>query len=107
MGATLLVLSFFSSKRLATAFLAETTQTDRGAMAARLRGVLPDALAEYAQVGRSMHDVLMSRHEADATPRRSERVGRHEPCSCGSGRTFKKCCGPERASAGAPAQSKH
>jgi hypothetical protein len=26
-------------------------------------------------------------------PRRTEHVGRNEPCPCGSGRKFKKCCG--------------
>lgn len=26
-------------------------------------------------------------------PRRSEKVGRNEPCPCGSGRKYKKCCG--------------
>lgn len=36
-------------------------------------------------------------YDADAvgTVRRSaERVGRNDPCPCGSGRKFKKCCGP-------------
>ncbi|MCB1129860.1 MAG: SEC-C domain-containing protein, partial [Verrucomicrobiae bacterium] len=29
------------------------------------------------------------------TPRRAApAVGRNEPCPCGSGRKFKKCCGP-------------
>jgi len=33
--------------------------------------------------------------DAVGTVRRtSERVGRNEPCPCGSGRKFKKCCGP-------------
>jgi len=26
-------------------------------------------------------------------PSRSRRVGRNEPCPCGSGKKFKKCCG--------------
>ena len=26
-------------------------------------------------------------------PRQVEKVGRNEPCSCGSGKKFKKCCG--------------
>ncbi len=32
------------------------------------------------------------RHDR-AEPRRSAKVGRNEPCPCGSGRKFKKCCG--------------
>ena len=27
------------------------------------------------------------------TQRRTTKVGRNEPCSCGSGKKFKKCCG--------------
>jgi SEC-C motif-containing protein len=34
-----------------------------------------------------------SEPQEDRTPRRVERVGRNEPCPCGSGRKFKKCCG--------------
>lgn len=33
---------------------------------------------------------------ADGKPaafRRDERLGRNSPCSCGSGKKFKKCCG--------------
>jgi uncharacterized protein len=34
------------------------------------------------------------RHTAPtAAPRRSDRPGRNEPCSCGSGRKYKRCCG--------------
>jgi preprotein translocase subunit SecA len=27
------------------------------------------------------------------TVRRGKKVGRNEPCPCGSGKKFKKCCG--------------
>ena len=26
-------------------------------------------------------------------PRRAEKIGRNDPCSCGSGKKYKKCCG--------------
>lgn len=29
-----------------------------------------------------------------SAPRKGPQVGRNEPCPCGSGRKFKKCCGP-------------
>lgn len=35
-------------------------------------------------------DCVMNPKEAQ---RRVEKVGRNEPCSCGSGKKFKKCCG--------------
>ena len=28
-------------------------------------------------------------------PAISVRIGRNEPCKCGSGKKYKKCCGPE------------
>jgi uncharacterized protein len=30
---------------------------------------------------------------ANSAPARSNKVGRNEPCSCGSGRKYKRCCG--------------
>jgi len=40
---------------------------------------------------------IMSRGEDTKTPetmkREGQKVGRNDPCSCGSGRKFKKCCG--------------
>lgn len=29
----------------------------------------------------------------DSTPITSQKVGRNDPCPCGSGKKFKKCCG--------------
>jgi preprotein translocase subunit SecA len=31
------------------------------------------------------------------TPRRSAKVGRNDPCPCGSGRKYKNCCGANPA----------
>jgi uncharacterized protein YecA (UPF0149 family) len=53
--------------------------------------VFPDALAEYAHLGRS---VLGGAGEMVAqAPTQVTRVGRNDPCPCGSGKKFKKCCG--------------
>ena len=41
--------------------------------------------------------LVLSRGEGDAKPktikRESKKVGRNDPCPCGSGKKFKKCCG--------------
>jgi hypothetical protein len=56
----------------------------------RLAGVLPKDLRAYA-------DVLMAIWNADMTPppaiepARSSKVGRNEPCPCGSGKKYKRC----------------
>lgn len=92
-AATLLVLSFFSSKRMATAFLAEAGHQDLGAMAESIRKVFEDAVVEYAHIGRSIHEVLVKADQAPAGPASRAKAGRNDPCPCGSGRKYKKCCG--------------
>jgi len=95
-GAVLMTLSFFSSRSLADAFHRESasgTESLEGFAQSMLR-VLPDAVAEYAYLGRS---ILGGASEAIAqAPRRSHRAPRNGRCSCGSGKTFKKCCGRTR-----------
>lgn len=72
----------------------------------RIAGALPTDLAEYVESLREDHaaeikaiqdsfqgafDVM--RAEAARTPAVSAKVGRNEPCICGSGKKYKKCCG--------------
>jgi uncharacterized protein len=95
-GTVLMTLSFFASRKLAEAFQAEGALRTKslGATAASLLRVFPEALAEYAHLGRS---VLGAVHTTAArAPRRVTRVGRNDPCPCGSGKKFKKCCGETR-----------
>ena len=89
----LMTLSFFASKELAEAFCAEAGNPDLVAMATTIIKVVPEAIAEYAHLGRSIQQVI-SEAEADKTSQSREgKVGRNEPCPCGSGRKYKKCCG--------------
>ena len=65
--------------------------------------LLPDAIAnlqEYANTIRyDMEDMQMEDGTADnyyehpQQPLHVEKVGRNDPCPCGSGKKFKKCCG--------------
>ena len=96
-AATLLALSFFASRDIAEALRAETGQQALATMSSTIRRVFPNAVAEYARLGRSIHRVLMEHQAADSKPRRSVKVGRNEPCPCGSGRKYKMCCGAGRA----------
>jgi uncharacterized protein len=90
---TLMALSFFASRKLAEAFLAETGQPDLKVMAEAIRSVFPDAVASYAHLGRSIHKALMEHRGIKTEPRRVVKTGRNDPCSCGSGKKSKKCCG--------------
>jgi len=44
-------------------------------------------------------DAAHIRSGADIAPPRAEKVGRNEPCPCGSGKKYKKGCGPKDAEA--------
>jgi uncharacterized protein len=94
-AALLMTLSFFASMDIAEAFRSETKQPDLAEMATNIRRMFPDAVAEYAQLGRTIHKVLLE-NQAETSPRRSIKVGRNEPCPCGSGRKYKVCCGAGR-----------
>ena len=88
-----MTLSFFASRDLPEAFHEEgalQTESLEGLAESMLRA-FPEALAEYAHLGRS---VLGGAGETVAqASRRVTRVGRNDPCPCGSGKKFKKCCG--------------
>ncbi len=65
-------------------------------------GVWDNQSADHQQLdqyeaGRSQNEAAIARNQsgAPAKPfvRAVEKVGRNDPCSCGSGRKFKKCCG--------------
>jgi len=87
----LLILSFFASRPLAEALLAETKKSDLQAFARTIRRLFPDALTSYALLGRSIYQVL---HTPEATrPATRGKPGRNDPCPCGSGKKYKKCHG--------------
>ena len=79
-----MTLSFFSSREIAEAFHGE---------AATIHRVLPTAVAQYAHMGRSIATVRAAPDAEAAEPARRARVGRHDPCPCGSGAKYKTCCG--------------
>jgi uncharacterized protein len=91
-GMVIMTLSFFATPGLARAFVKELGRTDLAEAATLFRRAFPDALAEYARLGRSISKVLIE-HAAANPPRAPVKVGRNEPCPCGSGRKYKKCCG--------------
>ncbi len=66
----------------------------------RIQVVREDELEELEQERRRQQQQMEMRHggsdeEANHTPvrRDGEKIGRNQPCPCGSGRKYKKCCG--------------
>jgi uncharacterized protein len=99
-GATLMVLSFFSSRRLAEAYFSDMRpgKHKRGDepfenFAKTMRKMFPDALASYAHIGRSIFEAILEHDSGSGESALSEKIGRNEPCPCGSGKKYKKCCG--------------
>ena len=94
LAAILMALSFFSSRQMAEDFHAEATTGEQSfeATADAIHQVFPAAVAQYAHMGRSIATVLAD-HDTDAAePTPKAKVGRNDPCPCGSGKKYKKCC---------------
>jgi uncharacterized protein len=88
--AALMVLSFFGSRQLAESLRAEM-RSDLPSLAADVCRLFPEALAEYSSLGRAIEEALSTTEPVP--PRRKPRIGRNDPCPCGSGKKYKKCCG--------------
>ena len=94
LDATLMALGFFSSQEMAEGFYAEATTGEQSfeAMADAIHQVVPRAVAQYAHMGRSIATVLTAR-DTDTPATNNVKVDRNDPCPCGSGKKYKKCCG--------------
>ena len=99
LGAALLVLTFFAKRGVAEDFTRESTRRPRPTleeMAAMARSALRDAMRTYVQMGKIVERAVGEaerRLSARRETRPASRAGRNEPCPCGSGKKFKKCCG--------------
>lgn len=91
LGAAMMALSFFNSREMAEGLLAETGHDKQiEDIAGTMLEMVPDAFHVYAGIGR---DGRQARVEGRKVPARSYKIGRNEPCPCGSGKKYKKCCG--------------
>lgn len=94
LGAMLVVLTFFSSPALAKAYHKEGKgKTSLEHLAETIVVVFPDAMVEYADLGWSIFLALREAGDLGEEPSDHQKIGRNDPCPCGSGKKFKKCCG--------------
>ena len=92
--ATFMALTFFASRQTAENFVAETEEHSLDTLAEAMVQVFPEAVASFAQIGRSLQEILAEEYEEEASePARANKIGRNDPCPCGSGKKYKKCCG--------------
>ncbi len=90
--ACLMMLTFFSSQELAEAYAKEGCEKPMAVenLAEMAVDGLGMAMASYAHMGRSIYLTLQ---QAQAPfKRETDKVGRNDSCSCGSGKKFKHCC---------------
>jgi uncharacterized protein len=84
-------LSFFADREAADAIAAdiglEPGQIDSAARSFRF-GAL-DSILDYQEIGFRLRRTPTPPRQ----PARSEKIGRNQPCPCGSGKKYKKCCG--------------
>ena len=62
-------------------------------MAAAILRVVPAAVAQYAHMGRSIATVLAEPDWDEPELTHHAKIARNDPCPCGSGKKYKKCCG--------------
>lgn len=89
LGACLMVLSLFASRADTTEFFASGEHGDLETVAGNALRIFPEAMNGYARLGRALGKAL----DQFGEPARSAKTGRNEPCPCGSGKKFKRCCG--------------
>lgn len=90
----MLYLSFFSGRELADAFceaMSEEQPVSVETMAESVVDGFESAMESYCAIS-----TAVGRAHEPPTPetyfREVEKVGRNDPCPCGSGKKFKKCC---------------
>lgn len=96
----LLVLSFFASRALAEAYREEikslglSREKTLEELAGEMLKEIPEAMQSIAHLGRALYEAALSEPRIETQPLvRSEKIGRNDPCPCGSGKKYKKCCG--------------
>ena len=96
---SLIVLSFFSNRQLAEAYYKEIAETSGKALnefAAGMLAMFEDAMNSYAHMGRSIQTALAEQNQPQQPYVKEEKAGRNDPCHCGSGKKYKKCCGAHK-----------
>ncbi len=95
LGSCLVVLSFFADIKLAEAYGEEALTEERSIeeLAESVLKVFDEAIVSYAHMGRALYIAMLELEQGDKEQLVAEYVGQGEPCPCGSGKLFSKCCG--------------
>jgi uncharacterized protein YecA (UPF0149 family) len=93
-----MVLTCFASRELAQRYVGEADEAELTfeKFAALMPDLVPNAMREYAHIGRTAYDALNSAEKEQAASPHADtepKPGRNEPCPCGSGKKYKRCHG--------------
>jgi uncharacterized protein len=92
-GSVLTALIFFGLGDGVESFAAEIAPGQTVAdVAVTIHKIFPDAVKEYAALGRILEEAQRREEVENDTPA-GRLPGRNDPCPCGSGKKFKRCCG--------------
>lgn len=102
-NATVLILIFFADREFAEEFYQDAlndgvskVEDSFEKFSARILSTFPLAMETYAETGRSIFKAQMEMGLYDKafadSPAAGQMPGRNDPCPCGSGKKFKKCC---------------
>ncbi|BFU93196.1 MAG: hypothetical protein NTAFB01_43830 [Nitrospira sp.] len=93
-GVLLMTLTFFTSPKLAEVYHQEMKGNGTlEQLAQSVMEIFPEAMSEYAHLGRSIYQARLEVGDLDLEHSARTKIGRNDPCPCGSGKKFKKCCG--------------
>lgn len=94
LGAVLFILVFFADRELTRRMHEEmcSPNTTLEKMAATALSMFEDSMQSYAHLGRSINEALMEIEYSADPPEAARKPGRNDPCPCGSGQKYKKCC---------------
>ena len=94
-GAMLMALTFFATPKLAETYHKEAAREPGSLehLAQTIIRIFPDAISEYALLGRTIFQARREEDGVDQLPLGRSKIGRNDPCPCGSGKKYKRCCG--------------
>lgn len=96
-GMALVLFAFFTDRAMAERVVEEVARDAKSSalaleeMADKFHSLIEPAALDYAAIGLEYRQMPSAPHPGQ--PVRSEKIGRNQPCPCGSGKKYKKCCG--------------
>ncbi|WP_181918956.1 UPF0149 family protein [Wenzhouxiangella sediminis] len=96
-GMGLTVFAFFTDRAMAERVVEEIARDSTSSsptleeLASKFHALIEQAVLEYAALGLAYRQ--LPPEPSPQQPVRSEKIGRNQPCPCGSGKKYKKCCG--------------